>query len=93
MKLNVFACRDGFLLSAECMFAPRKATEAYWPVSAILGIVDCDKLPADLCAYITQDIDTQQFSFVSTAEAFRVGLPLLASEHPFNSEGQLHPTG
>ena len=82
MKLNVFACQDGFLMSPDCMLAPRQATRAHWPVSALLGIVDSDELPADLCSYIEQDIDDKQFSFVSTAEAFRVGIPVLASKSP-----------
>ena len=82
MKLNVFACQDGFLLSPDCMLAPRQATRAHWPVSALLGIVDSEELPADLCSYIEQDIDDKQFSFVSTAEAFRVGIPVLASKNP-----------
>jgi hypothetical protein len=85
MKLNVFACQGGFLLSAECMLAPREANEAYWPVSAILGVVECDELPGDLCGYITKDIKSKHFSFVSTAEAFRAGLPTLATKNPFGS--------
>lgn len=82
VKLNVFACKDGFLLSSDCMLAPRNATRAHWPVSALLGVVDCEELPADLCSFIEQDIDDKQFSFVSTAEAFRVGIPGLASKNP-----------
>jgi hypothetical protein len=49
MKLNLFACQDGYLLSPDCMLAPRAASQAHWPVSALLGIVDCDELPPDLC--------------------------------------------
>ena len=56
--------------------------QGHWPVSALLGIVDSEELPADLCSYIEQDIDDKQFSFVSTAEAFRVGIPVLASKNP-----------
>ena len=81
MKLNVFACKDGFLLSPDCMLAPRDATKAHWPVSALLGIVECAELPPDLCSFVEQDIDEKQFSFVSTAEAFRVGIPVLASKN------------
>ena len=82
MKLNLFACQDGFLLSPDCMLAPREATKMHWPVSALLGTLDGDELPSALRRYVEQDIEEKQFSFVSTAEAFRVGLPVLASKDP-----------
>ena len=91
MKLNLFACKEGFLLSPNCMLAPHAATRVHWPVSTILGIVDCAELPTDLCAFITQDIEDKQFSFVSSAEAARVGLAELAAKNPFDPEQQLHP--
>ena len=90
MDLNVFACRDGFLLSAQCMLVPQRATETYWPVSAVLGIVDCRELPGELCDRILDAIDAKQFAFVSMAEAFRVGLPTLASMRPYAETG-MHP--
>ena len=82
MKLNVFACYGGYLLSAECMFAPREATEAYRPVAAVLGLVACDELPPPLCERVARDIDDQQFSFVSIDEARQIRLPMLAMGHP-----------
>ena len=82
MKLNVFACHGGYLLSAECMFAPREATEVYRPIAAILGLVACDELPPPLCERVVRDIDLQQFAFVSVDEAQHVQLPMLALQHP-----------
>ncbi|KGQ20602.1 hypothetical protein LF41_1139 [Lysobacter dokdonensis DS-58] len=82
MKLNVFACSGGYLLSAECMFAPREATEAYRPVAEIFGLVMCDEPPPPLCERVAKDIDLQQFAFVSCSEAKQIRLPMLALQHP-----------
>ena len=84
MKLNLFACQDEYLLSPDCMLAPREATKAHWPVSALLGTLEGDDLPGELRRHVEGDIDEKQFSFVSTAEAFRIGLPVLASKNPPN---------
>jgi hypothetical protein len=59
-----------------------EATEIHRPVSSLLGVVDCDKLPSDLCQQVEQDIEEKQFSFVSMAEAFRSSLPVLVSLNP-----------
>ena len=85
MKLNVFACYGGYLLSAECMFAPREATEVYRPVAAMLGLVACDELPPPLCERVARDIEQQQFAFVRADEAKHVRLPMLAMQHPPNT--------
>jgi hypothetical protein len=90
MDLNVFTCRNGFLLSAQCMLVPQRATELYWPVSSVLGIVDCRQLPSALCDRILDAIDAKHFAFVSSAEALRVGLPTLASMRPYAETG-VHP--
>lgn len=91
MKLNVCVCRDGFLLSAECMVVPKRATDVYWPVTTIIGVVDSDDLPAELAARIAEDVEAVQFAFVNTAEALRANLPTLAAKHPFDPAAQLHP--
>ena len=78
MKLNVFACQGGYLLSADCMFAPREATEAYRPVAAILGLVICDELPPPLRERVSREIDRQQFAFVGADEAKLAQLAMLA---------------
>jgi hypothetical protein len=79
MKLNLFACRDGYLLTAECMLPPMRAAEMYCPVSATLGIVDGARLPQDVRARVLGDVRARQCAFVSMAEAFRLGLPQLAA--------------
>ena len=91
MKLNVFPCRDGFLLSAECMDLPKRARDAFWPISQMLGVIECDDLPADVCAWVSEDIEALNFSFVATATALRAWLPTLAAQHPFDDSAQLHP--
>ena len=50
------------------MFAPREATEAHRPVVAMLGLVECDELPAPLGERVTRDIERQLFAFVPTDE-------------------------
>ncbi|UHQ19369.1 hypothetical protein LVB87_14455 [Lysobacter sp. KIS68-7] len=82
MKLNVFACYGRYLLSADCMFAPREATEVYRPAAAILGLVVSDELPPPLCERVARDIERQQFAFVHADEARQVRLPILAMQHP-----------
>ena len=57
MKLNVFACYGGYLLSAEGMFAPREPTEVYHPVAVIVGLVSCEELPSPLCERVARDIE------------------------------------
>lgn len=85
MKLNVFACYGGYLLSAECMFAPREPTEVYHPVAVIVGLVPCEELPSPLCERVARDIERQQFAFVHADEAKHVRLPMLAMQHPPNT--------
>jgi hypothetical protein len=90
MDLNVAVCRDGYLLSADCVAVPQRATELFWPVSAVLGIIDCRELPDDACDRILGDIDAKQYSFVGTLEALRMGIPTLASLRPYEPTGNLH---
>lgn len=82
MKLNVFACNGGYLLSDECMFAPREATEAHRPVVAMLGLVECDELPAPLGERVTRDIERQLFAFVPTDEAKQLRRQIRTVQHP-----------
>ena len=91
MDLNVSACRDGYLLSADCGVVPQRATELYWPVSSVLGIVDCRELSEEACTRILEDIDAKQYSFVGSAEALRLRIPILASLRPYEPTGNLHP--
>jgi hypothetical protein len=79
MKLNLFACSNGYLLTAECMLPPMRAAEMYWPVSAKLGVVDGARLPEDVRTRVLGDVRARQCAFVSAAEAFRLGLPQLAA--------------
>src|SRR5204863_8870537 len=65
MRLNVFSCRDGFVLSAECMLAPRAAEMECGSISALLGTLDCTELPAEVCADITAQVDTRQYAIVT----------------------------
>ena len=65
MKLNAFSCREGFVLSAECMLAPRAAEMDCGSISALLGTVDCTELPDAVCADITAQIDARQYAVVT----------------------------
>lgn len=91
MKLNVFVCRDGFLLSPDCMVLPKMAQEVFWPVTSIIGVLDCDDLPTDLCERVNADVEDRQFSFVATGIAIQARIPTLAAAHPFDDSTQLHP--
>jgi len=65
MRLNAFACRDGFVLSAECMLAPRAAEMDCGSISALLGTLDCTELPEAVCADITAQVDARQYAFIT----------------------------
>jgi hypothetical protein len=91
MDVNVSACREGYLLSADCMAVPQRATDLYWPVSAVLGIIDCRELPDEACERILADIDARQYSFVGTPEALRLRIPILASLRPYEATGNPNP--
>lgn len=69
MRLNAFSCGRGYILSAQCMFAPLDSEDECGQVSALIGPLDCEKLPADLCASIVRQIDDRLFAFVPTAVA------------------------
>jgi hypothetical protein len=79
MKLNLFACREGYLLTAECMLPPMRAAELYWPVSETLGVVDGARLPDEVRTRVLGDVRARQCAFVSMTEAFRLALPQLAA--------------
>ena len=91
MDLNTYACQGGYLLSPGCMLVPQRATEIYWPVTGLIGVVDCRELPEEVCTRILQEVQTKFFSFVPLAEAMRVGLPQLASRRPYLNPDALHP--
>ena len=44
--------------SAECMLTPMGARRAYGPVSSLLGTVDCNELPPELCERSARSIAT-----------------------------------
>ena len=73
------------------MVVPKAATDIYWPVTSIIGVLDCDELPPDLCQRVTEDVEARHYAFVSTAEALRANIPTLAAKHPFNINSQVHP--
>ena len=64
MKLNVYSCGRGFILSAQSMFAPLDSEDECGQVSKLIGPVDCDQLPTDLCASVLRQIDVRLFAFV-----------------------------
>ena len=74
MKLNAFSCRDGYILSSDCMLAPMDAETAHGDVSALLGIVDCMDLPADVCEMVSAAVYSKQYAFLPTDEARRIAL-------------------
>lgn len=69
MKLNAFSCGRGYILSAQCMFAPLDSEDECGQISQLIGPLDCDKLPTELCASIQRQIDQRLFAFVPTEVA------------------------
>lgn len=69
VRLNAFACRDGYILSNECMLAPLEAESAHGKMSERLGIVDCTQLPEPICSAIVEAVYRDQWAFVPLAEA------------------------
>jgi hypothetical protein len=65
MRLNVFSCRDGFVLSADCMLVPLAAEMECGSISALLGTLDCTELPVDLCADIVAQLDARHYAIVT----------------------------
>jgi hypothetical protein len=76
VKLNAFACRDGYVLSNECMLAPRAAEDAHGAMSALLGIVDCHELPPPLCAAVIDSVYRDHYAFVPIALALDAKLKI-----------------
>lgn len=74
MKLNAFSCRDGYILSSDCMLAPMDAETAHGDVSALLGIVDCTDLPADVGEMVSESVYSKQYAFLPTDLARRIAL-------------------
>ena len=74
MKLNAFSCRDGYILSSDCMLAPMEAETAHGEVSALLGIVDCTELPPEVCAKVIASVYSKQFAFLPTDLAREIPL-------------------
>ena len=77
VNLNVFSCRDGFVLSADCMLAPREAEMDCGPISALLGVIDCTELPEPVCAEINAQVDARQYAFVPMMVAMASNLRAL----------------
>lgn len=82
MRLNLFVCRDGWLLSSECMLASREAEDAHGPVSAFLGILDCAQLPDPVCRDILEGIYARQFAFLPRRVGKSLDLARLANNTP-----------
>ena len=80
MRLNVFSCREGFVLSADCMLAPREAEMDCGPVSALLGTINCTELPEDVCADINHQVEARQYAFVTLAVAISSNLRALIED-------------
>ena len=75
MKLNLFSCPPGYLLSPDCMLAPLEAVHVYGPVSPLLGTLDCDELPAELCERIRTEVERRAFAFVPLNEGIEANIP------------------
>jgi hypothetical protein len=80
VKLNAFACRDGYILSNECMLAPKTAEVVHGTMSPRLGIVDCRELPSPMCESILEAVYRDQFAFVPIAEALDARMTIHAIE-------------
>jgi hypothetical protein len=82
VKLNAFACRDGYVLSNECMLAPRAAENVHGEISALLGIVDCHELPPPLCEAIIDSVYRDHYAFVPIGQALDANLKIHPSTLP-----------
>jgi hypothetical protein len=82
VKLNAFACRDGYVLSNECMLAPRAAEAAHGAMSALLGIVDCHELPPPLCEAVVESVYRDHFAFIPIAQALNVSMKIHPPQIP-----------
>ena len=82
VKLNAFACRDGYVLSNECMHAPKAAEDAHGAISGLLGIVDCAELPAPLCEAVVESVYSEHYAFLSIAQALDVNLKIHPASLP-----------
>jgi hypothetical protein len=76
VKLNAFACRDGYVLSNECMLAPREAEAVHGVMSRRLGIVDCHELPPTMCEAVIEAVYRDQFAFITIAQALHVDMKI-----------------
>lgn len=75
LELNLYACRDGVLMSPECMVPPRDADEYFRTCSARLGVLRCRDLGPEYCERIRKEVERRAFSFLTTEEAARVDVP------------------
>lgn len=80
MRLNVFSCRDGFVLSADCMLAPRAAEMECGGISALLGTLDCTELPESVCAAIKAEVDARAYAVVTLEVAMSSNLRALIQD-------------
>jgi hypothetical protein len=88
VKLNAFACRDGYVLSNECMLAPREAEAVHGAMSQRLGIVDCHELPPALCEAVIEAVYRDQFAFVTIAQALTVSMKIHPAQVPHPGHGR-----
>ena len=75
LKLNVFRCRDGYLVCPEFMYLPDHAFASLAHVSPLLGTLVCGWFPEMVCRNVRAAINDDFFAFLPYEEAVFAGLP------------------
>jgi hypothetical protein len=82
VKLNAFSCRDGYVLSNECMLAPKAAEAVHGAMSPRLGIVDCHELPPPVCEAVIEAVYRDQYAFLPIAQALTLEMKIHPAQVP-----------
>lgn len=74
LKLNVFECSAGFLVSPDFTLLPKHALREHGPECPFAGTLVCAKLPPKLCLHVRTEIDRNFFAFIPSSAALLAGL-------------------
>ena len=69
VKLNVFSCLGGYVVSPACMLASEEAWRRHGPISALTGTLESRKLPLELRSSIERTLDAEPFADVTKSQA------------------------
>lgn len=69
VKLNVFSCPDGYVVSPACMLASEEARRRHGPITGFAGTLKSGNLPIELRSSIERALEGESFAYVDKHQA------------------------